>query len=226
MGVMPELHILRVFTAEDGSGGNLLGVFLDGPAVPHAQRQSVAAELGFSETVFVDDAAMGEVRIFTPAVELPFAGHPLVGAAWLLSREREPVPTLRPPAGEVPTRVEPDGRVLVAGRPDWTPEFRWFELGSPAEVEALDGAPEGHDLAAAYAWQGEATVRARVFPVRFGIAEDEATGAAAVRLGALVGRDLEIHQGRGSVIHVHPREDGMVEVGGQVQVHEIRDFRV
>src|SRR4051794_12725931 len=49
MGVMPELHILRVFTAEDGSGGNLLGVFLDGTDVPHAKRQPVATQLGFSE---------------------------------------------------------------------------------------------------------------------------------------------------------------------------------
>src|SRR5436190_2106846 len=111
MGRMPDLHILRVFTAEDGSGGNVLGVFL---------------------------------------------------------------------AGAVPTRIE-NGQVLVAGRPEWTPRFRWFELGSPAEVEALTGAPEGHELAAAYAWNGEGEVRARVFPVSLGIAEDEATGAAAVR---------------------------------------------
>src|SRR4051794_22113188 len=124
MGRMPDLHILRVFTAEDGSGGNVLGVFLDGAAVPRAKRQAVAAELGFSETVFVDDAVRGEVQIFTPAVELPFAGHP------------------------VPTRIE-NGQVLVAGRPEWAPLFRWFELGSPAEVEALTGAPEGHELAAA-----------------------------------------------------------------------------
>ena len=41
--------------------------------------------LGFSETVYVDDPDTGQLRIFTPAAELPFAGHPLVGTAWLLS---------------------------------------------------------------------------------------------------------------------------------------------
>ena len=68
---MAELHVLRVFAATDGSGGNPLGVFLDGPAVPEGRRQAVAADLGFSETVFVDDPRSGAVRIFTPAAELP-----------------------------------------------------------------------------------------------------------------------------------------------------------
>ena len=222
---MPDLHVLRVFTDDDGSCGNPLGVFLDGAAVAPERRQAAAHELGFSETVFVDDAAAGTVRIFTPTVELTFAGHPLVGAAWLLARERRPVDVLRPPAGEVPTLVR-DGRVFVAGRPEWAPPFEWFELDSPAEVEGLNGPLENHGLAAAYAWAGEGVVRARVFPVSLGIREDEATGAAAVLLGALLRRDVTILQGSGSVIAVHPREDGRVEVGGRVVLDEIRPFGV
>lgn len=222
---MPTLHVLRVFTAEDGSWGNPLGVFLDGGAVPEPARQATATALGFSETVFVDHAAAGSVRIYTPAVELPFAGHPLVGTAWLLAHEGRPVELLRPPAGEVPTRREGE-LVLVTARPEWAPPFRWFELGSPAEVERLAGAPEGHDLAGAFAWIDESTVRARVFPPRFGIEEDEATGAAAVVLGDLLRRDVEIRQGRGSVIAVHPRDDGLVEIGGRACLDEIREMAV
>ena len=222
---MPTLHVLRVFTAADGTGGNPLGVFLKGAEVPESTRQPTAAALGFSETVFVDDAASGRVRIYTPAVELPFAGHPLVGTAWLLAHEGRPVELLRPPAGEVPTRREGD-LVLVAARPEWAPPFRWFELGSPAEVEGLQGAPEGHDLAGAFAWIDAGTVRARVFPPRFGIDEDEATGSAAVLLGDLLGQDFEIRQGRGSVIAVHPREDGLVEIGGRACLDEMRAMAV
>ena len=48
------------------------------------------------------------------------------------------------------------------------------------------------------------------------IDEDEATGAAAVRMGEMLGRPLEIHQGKGSVIHVRPGPDGTVEIGGRV----------
>jgi len=220
---MPDLHVLRVFTDEDGSGGNPLGVFLAGLTVAPGRRQAVAAEVGFSETVFVDDASRGVVHIFTPVMEIDFAGHPLVGTAWLLARERATPKVLRPPAGEVPTRYE-GHRTFVSGRPEWPPPFEWFELDSPAAVDALEAAPEGHDLAGAYAWTGEDTVRARVFPVRLGIEEDEATGGAALRLGARLGREVEIHQGRGSVIHVHPRDDGLVEIGGRTTLDEVRPF--
>ena len=62
--------------------------------------------------------------------------------------------------------------------------------------------------------------------MRLGIQEDEATGAAAVVLGALLRRDLEIRQGKGSVIAVHPRPDGLVEIGGRVRLDEVRAFGV
>ena len=73
---MTELHVLKVFAGPDRGGGNPLGVFLDGASIPADRRQAVAAELGFSETVFVDDASNGSIRIFMPGSELPFAGHP------------------------------------------------------------------------------------------------------------------------------------------------------
>src|SRR5688500_19002876 len=110
---MPTLHLLRVFCSEDGSGGNALGVFLDGGEVAAERRQAVAADLGLSETVFVDDAERGAIRIFTPEVELDFAGHPTVGTAWLL----EGADVLRVAAGELP--VHRDGElVYVTARPE------------------------------------------------------------------------------------------------------------
>jgi predicted PhzF superfamily epimerase YddE/YHI9 len=207
-----DLHVLRVFADDKGRHGNLLGVVVDGASVPADERQALAAELGYSETVFVDDADRGEIRIFTPTAELPFAGHPCVGAAWML-----PVDTLHVPAGEVPVRHEA-GLTWIAGRPEWAPPFEHVKLHWPDEVTRLDGPPAGHDLTAVWAWEDESRgiVRSRVFPVAIGIAEDEATGSAAIRLGALLGRELTIHQGEGSVIHVRPRDDGLVEVGGRV----------
>jgi PhzF family phenazine biosynthesis protein len=125
-----HLHVLKVFVGEDGAGGNPLGVFVEGSEVPEEDRQAVAADLGFSETVFVEDAASSRVRIFTPRTELPFAGHPLVGTAWLLAGEGFEVPALRPPAGEVPVRFEGD-LTFISGRPEWAPDFEHFRLGSP-----------------------------------------------------------------------------------------------
>lgn len=119
---MAELHVLRVFINEEGEWGNPLGVFLKGAEVPETERTRVAAELGFSETVFVEDPASGRISIHTPAVELPFAGHPTVGTAWLLAREGLPVEALKPPAGRVGVRVEAD-EAFVTARPQWSPPF-------------------------------------------------------------------------------------------------------
>ena len=168
-------------------------MFLDGAEVPPERRQGVAAELGLSETVFVDDARQGTIRIFTPAAELDFAGHPTVGTAWLLAREREPVAALHPPAGEVPVRYSGErvvssrvarsgGRTTSSG--SWARRRRWTRSRHPAGDD---------DMVGAWAFIDEeaGVVRARVFPVAVGIAEDEATGSAAVQLGALLGRELD-----------------------------------
>jgi predicted PhzF superfamily epimerase YddE/YHI9 len=224
---MAALHLLRVFCGEEGGGGNPLAVFLDGGEVPPARRQAIAADLGLSETVFVDDRARGEMRIFTPATELPFAGHPTVGTAWLLAREGEPVEVLRPPAGELGVRYEP-GCAYVTARPEWGPPFEHERLGSPEEVDALEGPPGDRDILAVWAWidEGAGLVRTRVFPIRYGIREDEATGAAAATLCARLGRAIDIRQGRGSRILARPAGDGRVEVGGLVELDELRDYTV
>lgn len=222
---MSHYHLLRVFCGDDGSGGNPLAVLLEGGEVPEGDRQEVAAELGLSETVFVDDAPRGQIRIFTPALELPFAGHPAVGTSWLLAREQTAVDTLRPPAGDVPVRYA-EGMSFVAARPEWPPNFDWKQLASAEQVDALEGPPDGRDMLGAWAWIDEPAhiVRARVFPVALGIAEDEATGAAAVQLGRLLDGAIDIRQGRGSRILARPLENGYVEIGGRTLLEGLRQL--
>ncbi len=222
---MAAYHLLRVFCDDDGGGGNPLAVFLDGAEVPPERRQAAAAKLGLSETVFVDDAKRGELRIFTPAVELPFAGHPTVGTAWLLRELGREPSVLRVPAGELQVRYEGDAPFVTAS-PEWGPRFELEPLGSAAEVEALSGPPRGHDLIEAWAYIDEAggVVRARVFPVRLGIEEDEATGLAAVRLCSALRRPLDIRQGRGSRLLARPLDDGRVEIGGRAVLDEVREL--
>jgi predicted PhzF superfamily epimerase YddE/YHI9 len=227
---MARLHVLRVFCDEDGEWGNPLGVFLDGAEVPAGRRQAVAHELGFSETVFVDDPGRGEVRIFTPGLELPFAGHPTVGTAWLLAREGHAAAVLRPPAGEVAVRREGSGEgelTFVAARAEWSPPWELIEFVSPAEIEALDAPPGGReDEIYLWAWadKGAGIVRSRCFSLADGVGEDEATGSAAIMLAAELECSLEIHQGNGSKLHAHPLGAGRAEVGGRVVLDEVRDF--
>jgi len=85
-----EFITVDVFT-ERRFGGNPLAVVLDGRELTTAQMQAIAAEFNLAETTFVlppkDATHTAEVRIFTPRAELPFAGHPNVGTAFVLARE-------------------------------------------------------------------------------------------------------------------------------------------
>jgi len=224
---MTELTVLRVFTGPDGRGGNLLGVFLDGPVVPEERRHAIAAELGYSETVYVDDPAEGAIRIFTPGRELPFAGHPTVGTAWLFHETGAPSTTLRPPAGDVPFRIDKEG-TWVRARAEWIHDINVEQLATAESVEAEPQQLLGTPGRYVWAWIDEVagTIRSRYFATDVGIVEDEATGAAAVLMGDRLGRDLTIRQGVGSEILVRPQSDGTVEIGGRVELVERRSFEV
>ena len=225
---MTTLHVLRGFIGPGGSGGNPLGVFLDGASIEEGRRQAVALELGFAETVFVDDVARGAIRIFTPGREIPFGGLPTVGTAWLLRNVGTPVEVLRPPAGDVPVRYDGEA-ALIRARAEWLPgTMRIVELGSAAEVEAHAGQAMGEPWLFIWAWQDRVAgwLRARSFPTDYGILEDEASGLASVVMGDRLARPLTIQMGVGSEITVRPHDDGTVEIGGRTEIVETRDFAV
>ena len=223
---MPGVHVLRVFTDAAGNFGNPLGVVLDTTGLTDARRQAIAAELNFSETVFVEDVARAQIRIFTPATELPLAGHPLVGTAWLLSEVAgHPIDTLRPlKAANVETWRE-DGVTWIRARIADAPPWNLVQLDTPAEIEALSVPPEPeYDLHEFWAWLDEPSghIRARVFAAQYDIAEDQATGSGALRLLELLNRPLLITQGLGSVIHARPAASGRGDIGGRVVKDAVR----
>jgi predicted PhzF superfamily epimerase YddE/YHI9 len=213
------VNVVNVFVDESGSHGNPLGIIWASPATRKQERQ-ITSDLGFSETIFIDAVAGQTVsaRIFTPARELPFAGHPTVGLAAWLRATGDDVTAVNLSAGT--SRVRADGDlVFVNAMPEWTPAFEFDQLDSPAEVDAVDRDAYGSGLYFVWAWsdEGAGRVRARMFAPELGIREDEATGAAALRLSADLGRDLDITQGQGSRLYTHVRYLGQqVEVGGRV----------
>ncbi len=219
MGI--DVTVVRVFTDETGQFGNPLGI-VEADAVPVGRRQAVATELGYSETVFVDLPADGSTtaraRIYTPATELPFAGHPTVGAAWWLSQRGTPIHTLQVPAGIVQVRY-PEGLTAVVARADWGPEFAIQHIGSLAELEAAEPSDFPDDIEHyLWTWVDEEAghLRSRMFAANLGVPEDEATGAAAVRITDFLSRDLTITQGKGSQIFTTWNPEGWVVVSGRV----------
>ena len=216
-----DVTVLRVFTDADGKFGNPLGV-VDASTVDPAARQRIATELGYSETIFIDvpepGANTAHARIFTPATELPFAGHPTVGASWWLRDVGLPINTLQVPAGVV--QVSYDGDLAsVRARAEWAPDFAIYNLESTDELFAAE--PDDYpDDVENYLWtwtdRDGGVLRSRMFAAGLGVPEDEATAAAAVRITDLLSRDLTIVQGKGSIIQTQWSADGWVRVTGRV----------
>ncbi|GHC22284.1 hypothetical protein GCM10010082_12870 [Kushneria pakistanensis] len=115
--------VLDVFT-DTPFQGNPLAVFPEAGALCTSVMQRIAREFNLSETVFMTATAMPgifDLRIFTPHQELPFAGHPTIGAAWLLRRigwhdDQTPL-ILREKAGEVPIRFDGEHAWLSTPQP-------------------------------------------------------------------------------------------------------------
>lgn len=207
-------HVLRVFT-RGSDGGNHLGVVNDRTGLDTDAMQAIAADLGFSETVFVDwrPPEPPFVQIFTPTMELPFAGHPLVGTAWVMnvlgpgSHE-----SLRCGIGDVGVRMDGEmvwidatldqpvrdaAQTSLPSRVGLPPPVRAWLVEMPKEYLVLQYPDAATVAAIAPAWEPlsevfgtlvfarhEDVVRARFFAPDAGVPEDPATGSAAVALAA------------------------------------------
>jgi trans-2,3-dihydro-3-hydroxyanthranilate isomerase len=131
--------VVDVFT-DTPLQGNQLAVFTDARGLGDDEMQSLAREMNFSESVFVLPAegdAHARMRIFTPTAELPFAGHPTLGCAFVLAGPMQlPEIRLETLSGVVAVALEREGDRIVFGRmqqplPTWRP----FE----DEAKLLDG---------------------------------------------------------------------------------------
>ncbi|MBF6296765.1 PhzF family phenazine biosynthesis protein [Nocardia amamiensis] len=213
-----QLDVVRVFTDAAGRFGNELGI-ARAADVATADRQELAAKAGYAETVVVEPPVdeIATVRIYTPTVELPFAGHPSVGTAWWFAAQGTPVRTLDVPAGPVAVELT-DGLTWITARGEWAPAFTFHQLDDPEELATLrpDEFPGGPHYLWSWTDEHRGTLRSRMFAPTMGIVEDEATGAAAVALTALLRKSLVIVQGKGSQLFTQWDSDGWVRLGGRV----------
>ena len=120
-------RILNVFTEGDNPfSGNPLCVFEDGAGLSDQNMQDLARQLNLSETTFITSSegdGTANVRIFTPNYEMPFAGHPTLGTAYVvreLSGARDAI-LLRMPAGDIPVKVAGNLWTLQANPPTTFP---------------------------------------------------------------------------------------------------------
>ena len=140
---MREYIVLDVFT-DTPLHGNPVAVFTDGEGLSTETMQAVARELNLSETVFLlpgEDGAHARARIFTPMVELPFAGHPVLGTAFMLAKRRQ-IDTVRllTAAGVISVAMTRREGVHVYGEMD-QPLPTWELYARPDELLAALGVP-------------------------------------------------------------------------------------
>ena len=154
MPVRYHYRILNVFTV-DGTrlSGNPLCVFEDGRGLADAQMQALALQFNLSETVFIlpapDAGATATVRIFTPAMELPFAGHPILGSAFVVRdlMSTGGVIRLNMRAGTIAVSAQGDTWTFSAG----APVSRQLEATRIGALAAALGLPRA-SLAATPRW--------------------------------------------------------------------------
>jgi trans-2,3-dihydro-3-hydroxyanthranilate isomerase len=124
-------------------GGNQLAVFLSPEGLSDVEMQAIAREMNFAETTFVfpptSPEAIARVRIFTTGAELPFAGHPTVGTAWVLANHGRVAPNTREFAleegiGLVPVRLDGDTIWMTHRNADFGPP-----VAERAEIAAALG---------------------------------------------------------------------------------------
>jgi trans-2,3-dihydro-3-hydroxyanthranilate isomerase len=137
-------------------GGNPLAVFTDARELSDAQMQALAAEMNYSETTFVfpadDPANDARVRIFHRTAEMPFAGHPNVGTAWVLARhgrDRDGVLRFEQKAGLVEITVERDAAGAVTAAAIAAPQPLSLGIELPIEEIAACAGLSGDDIVTA-----------------------------------------------------------------------------
>ena len=158
--------VADVFT-DTPLAGNALAVFTDGRGLDDEEMQRLARELNLSETVFVlppEAGAHARIRIFTPSVELPFAGHPTLGTAFVLAGPLQtPEIRLETLRGIVPVALERDDERIVFGRmvqplPTWKPYGEAEALLAALGLDRSELPVEHYDNGAQFVYVGLGSV--------------------------------------------------------------------
>lgn len=202
---------LDVFT-DTLFGGNQLAVFLDASRVTAEEMQAIAREMKFSESVFTlagaDPRSLARLRIFTPQIELPFAGHPIIGATFALAAAGHITPDTDSPVtlevGVGPLAIEllfADGRLSFAWMQQPIPVFQLW-AGDRAALAASLGLSVDDLRADLPIERGSAGVPFVLIPIASEQALDRAQPGPG--LGAAL-HDAESHTG--AYLFVPPEAD-------------------
>ena len=228
-GVPSYRYVITDVFTDTPLAGNQLAVFTDARELPERLMQPLALEFGFSETVFVlppEDGGHARIRIFMPGKEVPFAGHPTLGTAFVLAAPMQlGVIVLETGNGPVPVELTRDasGRI-VSGRmsqpvPSWEPLAQADALLSAVGVDRAELPVELYDNGIRHAFVA--------LPTKDAVAALRPDWAALERIGGLCANCFA-GAGASWKTRMFPADDGVGEdaatgsAAGPLAVHLAR----
>jgi trans-2,3-dihydro-3-hydroxyanthranilate isomerase len=218
--------VVDVFTDRPLTG-NQLAVFTDATDIPEELLQPLAREMAFSETVFVyrpEGEGHVRIRIFTPSLELPFAGHPILGSAFVLGLPLQLIEIrLETGVGVIPVTLEREGARIVFGRmaqpiPSWRPYEHAEELVAALGVEESELPVELYDLGPTHAFVKLASAEA------VAALTPDLTALARLDVGAncFAGSELRWKTRMFAPAHGVPEDPATGSAAGPLAVHLVR----
>jgi trans-2,3-dihydro-3-hydroxyanthranilate isomerase len=225
--------VADVFT-DTPLAGNQLAVFTDARGIPEETLQPLAKEMNYAETVFVYTPEAGghaRIRIFTPTSELPFAGHPVLGTAFVLAAPLQlPEIRLETGMGVVPLVLDRDeqGRIVFGRMQQPVPTVETFgpqgELFTALRIEGSELPVELYDLGIRHVYVA--------LPDEAAVAALEPDYAALARLTGIVGVNCFAGAGLRWKTRMFAPADGVREdpatgsAAGPLAVHLARHGRI
>ena len=221
-----EIYVVRAFVNHVGEYGNQTGIVLDTEQkISPVDRQKIATQLHFTDTVFVNNLDTINVSFFNPQQETKFAGDSLISTAYFIKHTLgNNADMITCKGGEIRTWSEGEVtwiRASLVGTPGWQHK----QLDSAYAVDSItnvEAATYEHTMVWAWVDEPKGLIRSRTFLLDWGTLEDQGNGSGSMQLASRLGRRVEISQGKGSVIFAEPVDAASARVGGRVRIDEVR----
>lgn len=222
------INVVRAFVDKDGKYGNPTGIVVDiDKEISPSDRQKIATHFHFTDTVYINELEKVNVSFFNPEQETKFAGDSLISTAYFirtnLGRKADLIVCK---GGKVSTWSEGETTWIGASL-EGTPGWKHQQLASPEAVDHITAkVAESYEHTMVWAWEDERAgrIRSRTFLPDWGTLEDQGNGSGAMQLAVRLGREIEICQGKGSIIYAKPAGDKGAQVGGRVVVEPATDY--
>lgn len=222
---MIDLYEATVFANADGEYGDKHGIIIDEAGTLNASaRLTIAANLGYAETIFINDSKSSDISFFAQTKEIPFAGTAALAAAGFLENMNGSYLVHLNSQGKTIPVTHEDGIIRIEANISIMPDWNFIQASSVSELEGYTTEITStleHTMV--WAWEDESRglIRARTFAADWLLPEVEANGSGSMRLAHTLRKDICVVHGSGSEIFAKPMVGNMASLGGVVTASSV-----